>query len=367
MMMAANTTYTCRPYRSTAGRVHLEGPSPRPKTVTVDLHCHMHVVAADELADPVYDMRSEDFIRFANAETRAVNAKQHQDRFEELTGIDRRLEIMDEMLVDVQVIAPAPPQYRYGADADLTRQTSRIINDAIAEAVATHPGRFVGLCTVPLQDTGLAIAELDRAVSALGARGVEIGTSVGDEEISAPRLEPFWQRCDELGLVVVIHPMAFSQGQRLTNHYFSNIIANPLSTTVAVHHLIYDGVMERHPGLKIVLMHGGGYVSHYPARMDHAHGARPDCSTVIKEPPTTYLKRFYFDTVVFGTAQLEHLHRMWGADHLVLGTDYPYDMGEYDPVEHVYQTEGLSEAEREKICGLNAMRLLGLDPGDFAR
>jgi aminocarboxymuconate-semialdehyde decarboxylase len=367
MKMAADSTYTCRPYQSTAGRVHLKGLSPRPRTVTVDLHCHMHVVAADELAGPHYGPENEDFVRFANDHTRAVNIKQHEDRLEELTGIERRLQIMDDMQVDVQVIAPAPPQYRYGADADLTRQTSRIINDAIAEAVATHPGRFVGLCTVPLQDTGLAIAELDRAVSALGARGVEIGTSVGDEEISAPRLEPFWQRCDELGLVVVVHPMGFTQGQRLTNHYFSNIIANPLSTTVAVHHLIFDGVMERHPGLKIVLMHGGGYVAHYPARMDHAHGARPDCRTVIEKPPSSYLKRFYFDTVVFGIAQLEHLHRMWGADHLVLGTDYPYDMAEYDPVEHVYQADGLSEEEREKICGLNALRLLGLDAKQFAR
>ncbi len=212
---------------------------------------------------------------------------------------------MDDMLVDVQVIAPAPPQYRYGADPDLTRQTSIIINDTITE--------------------------LNRAVSELGARGVEIGPNMRDEELFSPRLEPFWQRCDELGLVVVIHPMSFTQGERLKNHYFSNIIANLLSTTVAVHHLIFDGMIEFHPSLKIVLMHGGSYLSHYPARMDHAHDAKPDCCTVIKEQPTTYLKRFYFDTVVFGTAQLEHLHRMWGADHLVLGTDYPYDMAEYDP------------------------------------
>jgi aminocarboxymuconate-semialdehyde decarboxylase len=365
--MAFDVTYSCRPYQSTAGRIHMKGTSPRPKTVTVDLHCHMHVAAADELAAPHYDMTQEDFIKFANDESRAVNAKQHEDRFKELTGVEERLATMDAMMIDVQVIAPAPPQYLYNTDVDITRQTARIVNDTIAEAVAKHPKRFVGLSTVPLQDTELAIIELNRAVKDLGAKGVEIGPNVRDEELSSPRLEPFWQRCDELGLVVVIHPMSFTQGERMKNHYFSNIIANPLATTVAVHHLIFDGVMERHPGLKIVLMHGGGYVGHYPARMDHAHGARPDCCTVIKQPPTTYLKRFYFDTVVFGTDQLEHLHRMWGSDHLVLGTDYPYDMAEYDPVEHVYQTNGLSEEDREKICGLNAMQLLGLDPRNFVR
>ena len=147
---------------------------------------------------------------------------------------------------------------------------------------------------------------------------------------------------------------------RLMDHYFNNVIGNPLETTVAVSHLIFDGVMERHPKLKIVLPHAGGYLAHYWARMDHAHRARPDCHTVIRKAPTSYLKKFYFDTITFDRDMLRHLIDKWGDDHVLLGTDYPYDMGEVDPVGLVESVARLGRVEKDRIMGSNAARLLGI-------
>jgi aminocarboxymuconate-semialdehyde decarboxylase len=158
-----------------------------------------------------------------------------------------------------------------------------------------------------------------------------------------------------------MHPTGFTHGQRLLDHYFNNVIGNPLETTVAASHLIFDGVMERHPRLKIVLPHGGGYLAHYWARMDHAWRARPDCRTVIKKKPSSYLEKFYFDTITFDRTMLRQLVERFGADHVLLGTDYPYDMGVDKPVEFIGGAPGLSAADKERIMGGNATRLLKIN------
>jgi aminocarboxymuconate-semialdehyde decarboxylase len=158
-----------------------------------------------------------------------------------------------------------------------------------------------------------------------------------------------------------MHPIGFTQGERLVDHYFSNIIGNPLETTVATSHLIFDGVMERHPKLKVVLPHAGGYLAHYWARMDHAYKARPDTHGQMKRKPSSYLERFYFDTITFDHGMLAHLIARFGSDHVLLGTDYPYDMGMERPVEFIDGVKGLSKAEREAIQGGNAARLLKID------
>lgn len=353
--------FTCKPYQSTAARVHRPaGETKKPKTTTIDIHCHLHTQEAEDVAAPHYSVMDEPYAKFSNQDSRDINVKQHEDRWEELTGVEQRLKDMDDMMVDIQAISTSPAQYYYWADPDLGRQTSQIINDKLAGVVGDNPDRFVGLGTVPLQNTELAIAELDRCINDLGFKGIEIGPNVNEEELSADRLEKFWSRCEEHNIVIFMHPMSFTQGDRFKEHYFSNVIANPLATTVAVHHLIFDGVMDRHPGLKIVLAHGGGYISHYNGRIDHAHGARPDCCRKISEPPTSYLKRFYFDSIVFTPHQLEFLAKQYGSDHILMGTDYPYDMAEYDPVEHIDQIESFSDEDKAKIYGLNAAKLLGI-------
>jgi aminocarboxymuconate-semialdehyde decarboxylase len=229
--------------------------------------------------------------------------------------------------------------------------------------VAKWPDRFVGLGTVPLQDPDLAVSELVYAVKNLGLRGVEINPSVNGMDLPDGRLglEKFFSRVEELGVLIFMHPIGFTQGERLLDHYFNNVIGNPLETTVAASHLIFDGVMERHPKLKVVLPHAGGYLAHYWARMDHAWRARPDCRTVIKKMPSSSLEKFYFDTITFDRGMLSHLIERFGAEHVLLGTDYPYDMGMEHPVDFIEGVKGLSGKQKLDIMGGNAARLLGID------
>jgi aminocarboxymuconate-semialdehyde decarboxylase len=358
--------YPLRPYGSTYGREHLAGEPPRPKTVTVDLHNHMLVPEAAELVKPHLAADHHPSSRNTNPLTKKVSEAQSRDRRTEFTDIDRRLADMDKMDLDVMAVSVSPPQFYYLTAPALGHEASQLINDTIAAKIKPHPKRFVGIGNVPMQDTDLAIKELNRCVNELGFRGVQIGARVGNEELSVERLEPFWSRCEELDIVVFIHPSSFDS-PRFSRHFLANVIGNPLDTTVGIHYLIFDGVMARHPKIKFYLSHGGAFAAAYGARMDHAFGARPDCREKIDELPSTYLKRFYVDGLVFATDQLGYLIDKFGADHVAIGTDYPADMGEYNPVEHVYQVEGLSEADREKICGLNALKLMNLDAGRFAR
>jgi len=263
-------------------------------------------------------------------------------------------------------ISPQPPQMHYGAPDALGQETAIKVNDNIARAVSEAPDRLMGLGTVPLQNTDMALKELDRITTELGFKGIQIGAQIGNDELSAERLEPFWAKCSEMEIPILLHPTSFAS-ERFGAHYLTNIIGNPLDTTVAVHYLIFDGVLARHPGLKFVVVHGGAFVAAYAARMDHAWGQREDCCLHIDQPPTSYLKNMYFDTVVFANDQLEFLVQKYGSDKIVLGTDYPFDMADYDPTEHVMGIDSLSKADKEAICGLNSAKLLGVTPDDFAR
>src|SRR5712692_1831022 len=330
------------------------------RRLRIDIHCHylnQEVAAKVAHLNPA---QYEPSVTFANALTRDVNVRQMQDRGPKLSTIEARLKDMDRMGVDIQAVSPAPNQCYYWTEPGLGVELARMVNDRLAEIVATWPDRFIALGTVPLQSVDLAIAELERCVKQLGLRGVEINPNVNRMELTDPRLnlEKFFAKVQELGVVIFMHPLGFTQGERLLDHYFNNVIGNPLETTVAASHLIFDGVMERNPKLKIVLPHGGGYLAHYWARMDHAHRARRDCHTVIKKAPSSYLKKFYFDTITFDARMLRHLIDQYGAGQVLLGTDYPYDMGEEDPVGLIGSVPGLKRSERDMIEGGNAARLL---------
>ncbi len=213
--------------------------------------------------------------------------------------------------------------------------------------------------TIPLQDTEAAVQELRYLTQELGMRGVEIGTHVEGEEISAPRLDPFWAEVDKLGSVVVIHTQGATHADRLQGHDFVNIIGHAFEATLAQAHLIFDGVLHRYPGLKIVVVHGGGYLPAYPGRIDHGWRARADVREGVDQPPTSYLGKFYFDTMVFEPAQVRFLIERYGADHVLLGTDYPYDMGDEDPLA-LLAASGLPQDQVDLVGGANAARLLGL-------
>ena len=299
----------------------------------------------------------EPSVRFANELTKATNRKHHENVRVSLTSVEQRLSDMDRMGVDIQALSCAPGQFMYSLPVEWGSKTARAVNENLASLVAQHPDRFVALANVPLQAPDAAAEELQYCVKRLGFRGVEIGTNVAGAEISRGR-DAFWTKVQELDVMVFLHPNGFTEGSRLTDHYFNNAIGMPLDTTVAVSHLVFDGVLERFPRLKIVVAHGGGFVAHYPGRFDHVWSARADGRTVLKRKPRQSLGKLYFDTLVFEREQLHHLVNLWGADHLLAGTDYPFDMGSYDPRGFVGDCKFLSSREKAGILGLNAARLL---------
>ena len=356
--------------RATASRTAAAKTAPAPKKTlvrdargkakVVDIHCHYLNPEISAKTAELMPAKYDPTVIFANELTNQTNLKQMQERASKLTGIEERLQDMDRMGVDIQAVCPAPYQYFYFTEPDVGAGLARDVNEGLAKLVAAHPDRFVGLGSVPLQNCELAIRELEYLTKELGFRGIEINTNVNGMNLTDPRLglEKFFAKANELGTVIFMHPLGYTQADRLTNHYFNNVIGNPLDTTVAVSHLIFDGVVARHPKIKFIAAHGGGYIAHYWARMDHAWRARPDCHTVIKRAPSSYLEKFYFDTITFDPEMLRRLIDRFGADHVLLGTDYPYDMGEEDPRGLIAAVKKLSKADRALIEGMNAVKLL---------
>ena len=329
-------------------------------SLTVDIHCHYFNTEVAAKVAHLNPAQYEPSVCFANSMTREVNVKQMKDRAPMLTDVGVRLKHMDRMGVDVQAVSPSPNQTYYWTEPGMGQELARAVNERIAQITAQHPDRFVGLGTVPLQNVELAVAELEFLMRTLGLKGVEINPNVNGKELTASNLGKFFAAAEKLNAVIFMHPIGYTQGERLMDHYFNNVIGNPLETTVATAHLIFDGVMERHPKLKVILPHAGGYLAHYWARMDHAWKARPDCRTVLKKKPSKSLEKFYFDTIAFDPGMLQHLIERFGASHVLLGTDYPYDMGVEDPLGFLSKVPGISSGEKKKIAGLNAARLLGL-------
>jgi aminocarboxymuconate-semialdehyde decarboxylase len=356
----ADHSPTGSPVRSPADDHRAAAVTNGKKILSVDIHAH---ASSDAIAKKMQAERDRVGIQALGGGsdlTRQVNQDQLATIQAKMGSVEQRLADMDKSGVDIAALSVPPYQYFYWADPDLGREVSGELNDHIAGIVAGNPDRFVGLGTVPLQNTELAIAELERCVNDLGFKGIEISTHINDEPISAPRLEKFYQRVEELGVMIFIHPDHFTHPQRMTEHYLINLIGNPLESTIAVAHLIFDGVLERHQGLKICIAHGGGFMPAYHGRYDHGYHARADSGPDLPHPPSHYLSKLYFDTMVFEPDQLGYLINKYGADHICLGTDYPFDMGEEDPNGLIDRVEGLSDEDRAKVKGLNAVELLGL-------
>ena len=334
----------------------------RLKTTTVDCHAHVLVPEAAEYiaSQGSGSMAALPFLRFSTPETRETNLRQDEDRRVALTDPADRIRVLDRQRIDMQVVAPAPNQSYYEAPQEFAARVSRLVNEGVAAFVSTHPERFAGLGTIPLQTPDIALTELEHVMKHVGFKGVQVLTNVNGKELSSSEFEPVWAKAAELGAVMMLHPMGFTEPQRLTEFYFTNTIGNPLDTTLALHHIIMSGVLERHPDLKIYSVHGGGFLPAYSGRIDHAWGARRDAKGNLPKRPTDYLKRIYFDTTVFTPHQLEYLVRQFGAEHVVMGTDYPYDMADYFPVDHVTSVKSFSEDEIAAVAGGTAMKLFGL-------
>lgn len=344
----------------TAARTHgRPGRVVRPSSMTIDVHSHVAVPEAASFVKPHLDLASIPLVSFATRDTRALNQQQDVDRASRMTQYDERLRDLEEMGVDLQVVKPLPPQCYYTVPIEIADKASRMVNDGLAEYASRHPDRFIAFGTVPLQDAVAASNELERCTKQLGFKGVQVLTNVAGRELSDPSLAPFWAKAEELGVLVVLHPNGFTQAERLSRYYFNNVIGNPLDTSIALHYLIFDGVLETHPDLKILAVHGGGYLAAYSGRIDHAWGARSDCRGSLPKPPTSYLKNVYVDAVVFTPHQLRHLVEVFGADKILMGTDYPYDMAESDPIAHLVSAE-LDSNTIAAIAGGNVRRLLNI-------
>ena len=349
-------------YADTAARTHGHpGRETQPQSVTIDMHCHVAVPRVAEIVAPHLKQSADPLVKASIPETQALMAKQAADIRTRIGTTDERFGVMDAMGIDSQLISPAPPQIYYTLPLEVGVEAARALNDGIADYVGRHKDRLMALGGVPMQDGEEAAKELERVMTRLGFKGVEILTNVKGKELSDPAFEPFWKKAEELDALVFIHPTGFTQPQRFARFYFNNVIGNPLDTTIALHYLIFDGVFERHPKLRVLAAHGGGYLGAYSGRIDHAWGARSDAHGDLPQPPTSYLRRnVYFDTVVFTPHQLEALVKTYGADRIVLGTDYPFDMLEHDPIGHINSVASFDEATRAKLAGGNAVKLLGL-------
>ena len=277
-----------------------------------------------------------------------------------LENYQLRLNDMGAQGIDVEALSINP--FWYKADPDVAREVCRIQNERLAEFCASQPDRFVGLASVALQHPDLAAEQLETGMKRQDLRGALIGGSVEGEELADPRFHPFWAKAEELGAVVFIHPQGTAELEsRLRgNGMLGNVIGNPLETTIALSHLIFEGTLDRFPNLKIVGAHGGGYLPSYAARSDAGGTTFPSQTTPVGKKPTEYLKQLYFDSLVFTPEALRHLVAETGVSQIVLGTDYPFPWTA-TAVDHILATPDLTDDERIAILGGTAAKLLRLD------
>src|SRR6266566_1912901 len=263
----------------------------------------------------------------------------------------RRISEMDAQGIDVEALSINPAWYR--AERDVVTQVIKIQNERLAEFCGKYPDRFVAFASVALQFPDLAVQQLVEGVRRLGLRGAAVGASVAGDEFSDPKFHPFWAKAEELGVLIFIHPQSTPDLARRFkgNGWLANTIGNPLDTTIALSHLIFEGTLDRFPGLKICAAHGGGYLPSYAARSDAGCVTFPDrCPKPLKKRPSEYLRQLYYDSIVFTPEALRHLAAEVGSGQIVMGTDYPFPWTKTS-VDHILDTPGLSEAERAAILG----------------
>src|SRR6185437_683608 len=222
-----------------------------------------------------------------------------------LVAVDERIADMDAAGIDIQAISPMPGQASYTVPPEVGVEAARLTNEGIASAIARRPERLVGMGVVPLQVPELAVLEMRRCVRELGLRGIEISSHVGGRELAEERFHPFFAAAEEMGVLLFLHPLGFTHGERLRRHYLNNLLGNPIDSTIAIAHLIFEGVLDRLPGLKLCIAHGGGYAGAEWGRLDHAWGARPDWGGGVCDPASHDLGKLHCDSLVFDAAQLQ--------------------------------------------------------------
>ncbi|WP_105968100.1 amidohydrolase family protein [Streptomyces geranii] len=327
----------------------------------IDVHAHVLIPRIEALVADLpgfAEARALD-ARRNGAASLAVSGPMVRERIPELTEVAARLAAMDAQGVDVQLVSPSPSHYHYWADEGTAEKVYRLANEATAAHCAQAPDRLYGLGLVPLQHPEPAVVALQHALDQ-GLLGVEISSHAPGRELSDPAYEPLWTRAEETGALLFLHPFGCTLDERLDRWYLSNTVGQPTENAVALSHLIFSGVLDRHPGLKLIAAHGGGYLPTHIGRSDHAWSARPDAGTGCAHPPSSYLKRIWFDSLVHDPYVLRELIRVAGADRVLLGSDFPFDMGTGDPV-GALRAAGLPDPDFHAVRGGNAAALLRKD------
>lgn len=324
----------------------------------VDIHSHVipnRVVDQIELFPAEFSARVEG----QGAARKVIHEQGYvYPLFQEFHDPEAKLESMDRKGIDVSVISPAPPMFYYWADVDLAVKTARLVNDGVAEMVAARPSRLRGMATVPMQHPDAAIDEMERVVREYGFKAIEIGTSIEGAQLAESRFRPVLRRAQELGLFVFAHPYYVGAKSGLESYYLTNLIGNPLDTTVMVANLMYSGVLDELPDLRICLAHGGGFTPYQIGRLVHGHKVRPEARQRSGTSPKQLLRRFYFDSLVFDPQALRYLIDLVGADRVCIGTDSPFDMGDEHPGETISSVPRLTKEEHHEVCCGTALRLL---------
>ena len=271
--------------------------------------------------------------------------------------VARTLAVMDDQRIDLAVMSPSPILFHTQWPAEAVLALHRRVNDELAQIGRAHPKRLAPIGTVPLQDPGAAVRELERCM-AIGLHGIEIETHAAGKNLDDPTLRPLFAAAESLGALVFLHPLMVLGAERLRAHYLTNLLGNPTDTAVAIASLIFGGILDAHPDLKIVCAHGGGSAPALCGRWDHGSRVRPELSH-LKRLPSDALRQLHYDSLTHSPDTLDLLVRAVGAERVVIGSDYPYDMGDPRAVERIEKAPFLSPAQRELVLGQNALRLLG--------
>lgn len=327
----------------------------------IDCHSHTLCPAVNGRVADAIRPDSVPYQRDMSAESKAVDHAQFPTLGPRFNDLDVRRGIMASMRIDRQVVAPAPGQQHYWADAALLVEISRLQNDHVADLVGRDPGRLAGLGTLPMTDVDATVAEATRAVEERGLKGFQIDSRVLDRELSSADFDPLYRRLAQLDVPLMIHPLGFSHGQRFGDFFMVNTIGQPLEEIIAINHLIFGGVLDRHPELRILIAHGGGYFPYYVGRMDHAWAYRPELKRLTATRPSDYIRRMWYDTCVFRPDHVATLVSLAGADRVMLGSDYPFDMGDPDPVGTV-EKAGLQGADLQAVLHDTAVAFYRLSP-----
>ena len=335
----------------------------KPKCLCIDVHSHLAVRASAELAQPHFRPEMDPRTFFSPEESLRYN-KELRSQPEQVAKFhepEARIEDMDKQGIDMQLLSVTPPQYFYWLEPELAVRACRIQHERFAEVIAAHPDRFAAVANLPMDHPDIAVEVMEEAKRDFGFNGFEMNADVNGEDLDDRRFDPIWEKAVELDMTAIMHPQGFTHGQRMDDYYLVNVVCMPLASTVAVSRMILGGVWERFPDLQMVVVHGGGYLPFYFARTDHAYTMRPELRHHIDRLPSEYLHKIHFDTAVFEPKMVEYLVDEFSDENVLLGTDYPFDMGPTDPIAFLAEAR-LSDRSRERVLGGNAARLFKIGP-----